>query len=74
MTVKPATFLCPGINMPQPKGAPWEGYVACYRAGHRCPPKVATTTESETHVMTVYRCPCCGDHGNSFCIPKEWSS
>lgn len=58
--------------MPQPKGAPFEGYVACYRAGHKCPPKVATVTEDDTHVTTSWRCPCCGDHGSTSCVPKEW--
>lgn len=68
------TYSCPGINMPDPPDAPFPGYVACYRAGHKCPPKVKLRTESETHVMIKYRCPCCGDGGPSFGIPKEWES
>lgn len=49
-----------GWTVPQPAGAPPEGYVACYRAGHRCG-YVTTETVSETHVTTAARCRCCGD-------------
>jgi hypothetical protein len=62
-------YSCEGIKMPQPEYAPEEGLVGCYRAGHRCPTKVATVTTSETHRMTSWHCPCCGDGGASFCVP-----
>jgi hypothetical protein len=65
-------YVCPGIDMDQPVDAPDEGYVACYRAGHMCPPKVALISENATHRTTVYRCPCCGDHGVMSCVPLEW--
>lgn len=71
-TARDIQFTCPGRTMPQPKGAPWEGYVACYLAGHSCPPKVGLTTEGDTHRTTTWRCPCCGDHGATYCRPKEW--
>jgi hypothetical protein len=66
------TYDCPGITMQQPKGAPFEGYVACYRAGHTCPPFVALRTEGDTHIHVSYRCPCCGAHGMSMSTPREW--
>lgn len=71
LAVQP-TFTCPGRDLPQPKGAPPEGYVACYRAGHDCPPAVALVEETETHRHTEYRCPCCGDFKGAQGIPKEW--
>jgi hypothetical protein len=65
-------FTCPGRLMPQPADAPGEGYVACYRAGHHCPPKVGYRTETEEFVTCTYRCPCCGDFGGSWGMPKGW--
>jgi hypothetical protein len=66
-------YTCPGRDMPQPPAAPAEGYVACYRAGHSCPPKVAIRTELEDGgIKTVYRCPCCGDFGGASFMPASW--
>jgi len=66
------TYDCPGIAMDQPAGAPHEGYVACYKAGHECPPKERIRKESDGFVTVSYRCPCCGDGGTSFGMPVEW--
>jgi hypothetical protein len=60
------TYDCPGIKMQQ------QGYSACYRAGHACPPFVAERTSDGTHITTSYRCPCCGEHGTTMCTPIEW--
>lgn len=65
------SYQCPGIALPQPPGAPPEGYVDCYKAGHHCPSKVAVLTETERGTITSYRCPCCGDRGVSFFAPHE---
>jgi hypothetical protein len=65
-------YSCPGISMPQPPDAPYEGYVACYRAGHVCPPHVPHTTDRDGYRDTTYRCPCCGDSGFSYGRPIEW--
>lgn len=67
-------FTCRGRTMGQPQDAPDEGYVACYRAGHSCPPKVAVVEEDAQGRLTTYRCPCCGcgDHGISYYEPREW--
>lgn len=65
-------YDCPGIAMDQPEGAPEPGYVACYRAGHTCPPKESIRTEDDYGVTIRYRCPCCGDGGMTFMVPKEW--
>lgn len=72
MTSASSLFACPGITMEQPQDAPAEGYVACYRAGHFCPPMVATVEEDAQGRLTAYRCPCCGDHGVSYYEPREW--
>lgn len=61
------TYTCPGRDLSEP-----EGWVACYRAGHPCPPKVAVREVTETHVITTHRCPCCGDFGGSYGIPLDW--
>lgn len=66
------TYTCPGIAMEQPADAPFEGYVACYRAGHVCPPAVAIRTESHGAVTTTRRCPCCGDFQGAMTTPKDW--
>ena len=66
------TYDCAGILMDQPPGAPEPGYVACYRAGHPCPPKERIRKERDGFVTISYRCPCCGDGGMSFGIPAEW--
>jgi hypothetical protein len=55
-----AIFSCPGLAMPQPPDAPSEGYLACYRAGHDCGFET-TVVETEMHITTTGRCPCCGD-------------
>jgi hypothetical protein len=60
-------YTCPGRAMAEP-----EGYVACYRAGHACPPKVALVEVNDFSRVTRYKCPCCGDGGVSFSIPHEW--
>ena len=65
-------YACPGLAMTQPAGAPDEGYVACYRAGHECPPAAAVTVEDDTHRTTTVRCPCCGDFQGSMSVPIDW--
>ncbi len=60
------SYDCKGRNMPD------DEFVACYRAGHSCPPFVAEHSESDTHITISYRCPCCGQHGVSTCTPREW--
>ena len=65
-------YTCPGLVMPQPADAPGEGYVACYRAGHECPPAVATTVEDDTSRTITVRCPCCGDFQGSMSVPLDW--
>jgi hypothetical protein len=60
---------CAGLAMSEP-----EEMVACYRAGHPCPPKVALVTVTDTHRVTRYKCPCCGAGGTSFGIPLEWDA
>lgn len=63
-------YECPGREMPQPAGAPEEGYVACYLAGHECPtPPKVTREESHGQVTTTWRCPCCGDFQGAMTMP-----
>lgn len=65
-------FLCEGINAPQPPDAPYPGYVACYRAGHKCPPKEQIRTEHEDGSLTLkMRCPCCGEGGPAMHLSVE---
>lgn len=68
MTAK--TFTCPGLMMSQPDGAPDEGYVACYRAGHKCTTEVVTDRD-EHGVSTKVRCSCCGDGHGSMYVPHS---
>lgn len=66
-------FACPGLSMPQPPDAPFEGYVACYRAGHQCT-STNETVEDERGRESRNFCPCCGDwHGSllPLCIRCE---
>lgn len=67
-------YECPGRAMDQPPGALPEGYVACYRAGHPCPPKERIRTERPGFLTISYRCPCCGDGGMSFGMPLDQES
>lgn len=63
-------FACPGRLMPQPAGAPQEGFVACYRAGHRCTSAThVEVSERGTTTQTVH-CPCCGDFQGSITVPR----
>lgn len=65
------TYTCPGIAMPKTLDEPYEGYVACYRAGHVCPPAVTIRTESHGQVTTTLRCPCCGEFYGAMTAPVE---
>lgn len=60
------SYICPGRDMPD------DEYVACYRAGHACPPYEAVRWDDDTHRHVSYRCPCCGQHGTTVVIPKDW--
>lgn len=66
------SFDCVGITMPQPQDAPEEGFVACWRAGHKCPRFVAYERVEGRMRGVSYRCPCCGEHGMSSWAPIEW--
>lgn len=72
-TDSPDRFTCPGLSMPQPADAPYEGYVACYIAGHKCISTV-TRTEDAATVTTKGHCGCCGDLHYSMCEPVVSSS
>lgn len=67
-----AIYKCPGITMPQPHGAPDEGYVACYRAGHECDRTAETRIEKDGVVIVTYNCPCCGSLKGAHCHPVGW--
>lgn len=62
------TPTCPGLSMPD------DEWVACYRAGHVCPPYAKTTTTTNGMVMQSWSCPCCGQRGSSVCMPVEWET
>ena len=66
-----SSFHCPGITMPQPAGAPAEGFVACYRAGHRCTSTTAETEDVYGGLDSRMFCPCCGDFQGSQSIPAS---
>lgn len=69
MAQLPSTYTCPGLSMPQPSGAPEEGYVSCYIAGHKCESEMVRT-EDERGVRSEVRCRCCGDLHAYICEPK----
>lgn len=72
MSTPAMTFTCPGRDLPQPADAPGPGYVACYRAGHSCPTKVAEVSFTATCRFTEFRCPCCGERGVAMSEPLVW--
>jgi hypothetical protein len=59
-------YPCPGRELPD------DERLACYRAGHKCPQYVAERRWTESTVSLSYRCPCCGAHGTTVCVPLEW--
>ena len=69
---QPTPYNCPGLALPSQASESFPGYVACYRAGHHCPPKVAIRKIDERGRHTTWRCPCCGDFGGSTFMPHEW--
>lgn len=56
-------YECLGLAIAEP-----EGWVACYRAGHSCPPKEQIREEQDGRVTFRHRCPCCGSGGMTFSI------
>lgn len=59
-------FKCPGLSMQQPKDAPPEGYVSCYRAGHKC--EVAVEYDADGKGSRTF-CGCCGTRYFSVRMP-----
>ena len=60
-------YSCPGLVVQSS-----DEYRPCYRAGHGCPRFVAQVTETVTHLVTAWRCPCCGSRGFVSARPWAW--